>query len=46
MDWSCLGWSFCHHGNELSTSIKAGIALTNQITIHLFTVDSVKVSAG
>jgi len=31
---------------NFSTSIKAGIALTNQITIHLFRVDSVKVSDG
>jgi len=46
MDCSCSGWSFCHHGDELFTSTKAGIALNNQITIYQFKVDSVKVTAG
>jgi len=45
MDWSCSGLSFCHHGDELFTSIKAGVAL-NQITIQLVKVDGVKVSGS
>jgi len=46
MDWSCSGWSFCHLGNELFTSIKAEVALNNQITIKLVKVDGVKLSGG
>jgi len=31
MDWSCSGWSFCHHGDEMFTSIKQELPWTTRL---------------